>query len=241
MAKDTRWDRNLSVAADADGLIGHAGAVLLRKLADQCGLTPALGAALGRKEKFPLIDRGMALVSMAVAIALGATSMSDIAVLAHQEPVLGAAPSDTTVRRTLELADPATLDKIARATGGLQGKTLACLGLSFKPNTSDTRDSPAIRILGELVKKGVRIRAYDPAAMEEARRVLPDIAYADNPYEAARECDALVIATEWNQFRSLDWERIKKALKSPIVVDLRNVYEPDQMRALGFAYTGVGR
>ena len=89
MAKDTRWDRNLSVAADADGLIGHAGAVLLRKLADQCGLTPALSAALGRKGKFPLIDRGVALVSMAVAIALGARSMSDIAVLAHQEPVFG--------------------------------------------------------------------------------------------------------------------------------------------------------
>jgi Transposase DDE domain group 1 len=90
MAKDTRWDRNLSVAPDAEGLIGHAGAVLLRKLADQCGLTPALGAALGRKGKFPLIDRGMALVSMAVAIALGATSMNDIALLAHQE---GAAPT----------------------------------------------------------------------------------------------------------------------------------------------------
>jgi hypothetical protein len=115
MPKDMRWDRNLSVSADAGGLIGHAGAVLLRKLADQCGLTSALGAALGRKGKFPLIDRGMALVSMAVAIALGAASMSDIAVLAHQELVLGAAPSDTTVRRTLELADPATLDKIARA------------------------------------------------------------------------------------------------------------------------------
>ena len=122
MAKDTRWDRNLSVAADADGLIGHAGAVLLRKLADQCGLTSALGAALGRKGKFPLIDRGMALVSMAVAIALGAASMSDIAVLAHQEPVFGAAPSDTTVRRTLELADPATLDKIARARAAVRGR-----------------------------------------------------------------------------------------------------------------------
>jgi hypothetical protein len=85
MAKNTRWDRNLSVAADAEGLVGHAGAVLLRKLADQCGLTSALGAALDRKGKFPLIDRGMALVSMAVAIALGATSMSDIAVLVHQE------------------------------------------------------------------------------------------------------------------------------------------------------------
>ena len=120
MAKDTRWDRNLSVAADADGLIGHAGAVLLRKLADQCGLTSALGAALGRKGKFPLIDRGIALVSMAVAIALGAASMSDITVLAHQEPVFGAAPSDTTVRRTLELADPATLDKIARARAAVR-------------------------------------------------------------------------------------------------------------------------
>ena len=120
MAKDTRWDRNLSVAPDADGLIGHAGAVLLRKLADQCGLTSALGAALGRKGKFPLIDRGVALVSMAVAIALGAASMSDITVLAHQEPVLGAAPSDTTVRRTLELADPRTLDKIARARAAVR-------------------------------------------------------------------------------------------------------------------------
>ena len=120
MAKDTRWDRNLSVAPDAEGLIGHAGAVLLRKLADQCGLTSALGAALGRKGKFPLIDRGIALVSMAVTIALGATSMSDITLLAHQEPVFGAAPSDTTVRRTLELADPRTLDKIARARAAVR-------------------------------------------------------------------------------------------------------------------------
>jgi hypothetical protein len=120
MAKNTRWDRNLSVVPDAEGLIGHAGAVLLRKLADQCGLTSALGAALGRKGKFPLIDRGMALVSMAVAIVLGAAGMSDIALLAHQEPVFGAAPSDTTVRRTLELADPATLDKIARARAAVR-------------------------------------------------------------------------------------------------------------------------
>ena len=120
MAKDTRWDRNLSVAPDAEGLIGHAGAVLLRKLADQCGLTSALGAALGRAGKFPLIDRGIALVSMAVAIALGATSMNDITLLTHQEPVFGAAPSDTTVRRTLELADPRTLDKIARARAAVR-------------------------------------------------------------------------------------------------------------------------
>ncbi len=112
--KDTPWDHGLRVTAEADGLVGHAGAVLLRKLADQAGLTAALRSALARAGKFPLVDRGIALVSMAVAIALGATSMNDIALLAHHAPVLGAEPSDTTVRRTLELADPATLDKIAR-------------------------------------------------------------------------------------------------------------------------------
>ena len=112
--KDTPWDHGLRVFAEAEGLVGQAGAVLLRKLADQVGLTAALGSALARAGKFPLVDRGMALVSMAVAIVLGATSMNDIALLAHQEPVFGAAPSDTTVRRTLELADPRTLDKIAR-------------------------------------------------------------------------------------------------------------------------------
>src|SRR5271166_1623611 len=112
--KDTPWDHGLRVTAEADGLVGQAGAVLLRKLADQVGLTGALGSALARAGKFPLVDRGIALVSMAVAIALGATSMADITLLAHHAPVLGAEPSDTTVRRTLELADPATLDKIAR-------------------------------------------------------------------------------------------------------------------------------
>jgi hypothetical protein len=111
---DTRWDHGLTVTGEGQGLVGHAGAVLLRKLADQAGLTAALGAALARRGKFPLVDRGVALVSMAVAIALGATSMSDITVLAHHAPVLGPEPSDTTVRRTLELADPATLDKVAR-------------------------------------------------------------------------------------------------------------------------------
>jgi hypothetical protein len=112
--KDTPWDHGLRVTAEADGLVGHAGAVLLRKLADQAGLTAALGPALARAGKFPQVDRGAALVSMAVAIMLGATSMNDITLLARHAPVLGAEPSDTTVRRTLELADPATLDKIAR-------------------------------------------------------------------------------------------------------------------------------
>src|SRR6266702_4168065 len=118
---DTRWDHRLKVTGEGESLAGHAGAVLLRKLADQAGLTAALGAALARAGKFPLTDRGVALVSMAVAIALGARSMNDIALLAHHEPVFGAPPSDTTVRRTLELADPRTLDKIARVRAAVRG------------------------------------------------------------------------------------------------------------------------
>jgi hypothetical protein len=118
---DTRWDQGLKVTGEGEGLAGHAGAVLLRKLADQAGLTAALGAALARAGKFPLIDRGVALVSMAVAIALGARSMNDIALLAHHEPVFGAPPSDTTVRRTLELADPRTLDRVARVRAAVRG------------------------------------------------------------------------------------------------------------------------
>ncbi|MGH3403140.1 MAG: hypothetical protein ACRDRJ_11680 [Streptosporangiaceae bacterium] len=111
---DTRWDHGLTVTGEGQGLVGHVGAVLLRKLADQAGLTAALGSALARRGKFPLVDRGVALVSMAVAIALGATSMNDITLLARHAAVLGLEPSDTTVRRTLELADPTTLDKVAR-------------------------------------------------------------------------------------------------------------------------------
>ena len=133
------------------------------------------------------------------------------------------------------------VEKIATAVGTLKGRVIACLGLSFKPNTSDTRDSPAIRIIRDLLKRGARVRAFDPVAMPEARQALPEIEYAEDAYDAAKGCDALVIATEWNQFRSLDWDRMKKALKSPVVVDLRNVYEPVQMKALGIRYTSVGR
>jgi len=122
VTKDTGWDHALKVTGSGEGLVGHAGAMLLRKLADRAGLTAALGPALGRPGRFPLVDRGVALVSMAVAIALGATSMNDIAVLAHQEPVLGAAPSDTTVRRTLELADERTLGKIAKARARVRAR-----------------------------------------------------------------------------------------------------------------------
>lgn len=124
----TRWDHGLKVTADGAGLAGHAGAILLRKLADQCGLTGAVGPVLARAGKSPLAGRGMTLVSMAIAIALGATSISDIAVLGHLGPVLGAAPSDTTARRTLELADPRTLGKIAKVRARVRAHVWKLIG-----------------------------------------------------------------------------------------------------------------
>jgi hypothetical protein len=138
---ETPWDHALKVTGEGEGLAGHAGAVLLRKLADQAGLTAALGPALARAGKFPLVDRGAALVSMAVAIVLGATSMTGIALLAHQEPLFGAAPSDTTVRRTLELADKPTLDKIARVRAAVRARVWSLIAAT----PAATRKAPLPR------------------------------------------------------------------------------------------------
>jgi len=133
------------------------------------------------------------------------------------------------------------VNKIEERVGALRGKTIGILGLSFKPNTNDIRESSAITIIEILLEKGARVRAYDPAAMEEARAVLPDVEFGKDPYDVAQGCDALVLATEWNQFRRLDLQQIKGLLKTPIFIDLRNVYDPDQMKRLGFNYCGVGR
>jgi len=133
-------------------------------------------------------------------------------------------------------------EKIKAAMGGsLQGKRVGLLGLSFKPNTNDLRDAPSLDIVSRLQKEGAEIQAYDPAAMEEASKLLPGLRLCGNSYEAAEGADALVLMTEWNQFRNLDMDRIKAALRAPIFVDLRNVYEPARMAALGFQYTSVGR
>ncbi|HEX9637854.1 MAG TPA: UDP-glucose/GDP-mannose dehydrogenase family protein [Acidobacteriota bacterium] len=133
------------------------------------------------------------------------------------------------------------VEKIERAVGGVDGKRIAILGLSFKPNTHDMREAPSIEIIAALQQKGARIRAYDPAAMEEAQRFLNDVEYAESAQAAAADADALVLLTEWNPFRSLDLAEIKSLLRQPILVDCKNVYDPEQMRKLGFHYTGIGR
>ncbi len=133
-------------------------------------------------------------------------------------------------------------DKIIKAVGGdAGGKTIAVLGLAFKPNTDDIRESPAIAIIETLLEAGANIRAYDPEAMAEARKILPDIQYCQNTYDCMDGADALVIVTEWNQFRALDLERVKALLGAPVLVDLRNIYNPATMRRHGFTYISVGR
>src|SRR5271167_1333796 len=133
-------------------------------------------------------------------------------------------------------------DKIAAACGGkLAGKTLAVLGLTFKPNTDDMRDSPSLAILPALMAAGAKIRGYDPEGMVEAAKLLPDLTYCGDAYETMGEADALVILTEWNAFRALDLGRVGSLLASPLVIDLRNIYQPEEMTAAGLSYVSVGR
>ena len=132
--------------------------------------------------------------------------------------------------------------KVANVLGGeLRGKTIGVLGLTFKPDTDDMREAPSIPLINGLIDFGAKVRAYDPIGMEQARKELPEIEYCEDAYECARQADALVIVTEWRQFRALDLKRIKQEMKHPVVVDLRNIYRPDEMAAHGFTYDSIGR
>lgn len=133
------------------------------------------------------------------------------------------------------------VEKIKYHLGDLKGKTIAILGLSFKQNTDDIRESPSIDIIKLLLKEGAQIRCFDPLAMDNTKIILPQLTYCQDEYETARGSDVLVIATEWNQFRNLDLLKIKNLLKTPILIDLRNLYEPTQVKTLGLTYEGVGR
>jgi UDPglucose 6-dehydrogenase len=134
------------------------------------------------------------------------------------------------------------LEKIISAVGeDLNGAIIGMLGLTFKPNTDDMRESPTIPMIHGLQDRGAKVQAYDPAGMEQAKEYLQGVDYKTDLYGVAVNADALILATEWNRFRNIDWDRMKKLLKRPIVVDLRNIYDPGRMRALGFEYTSIGR
>jgi UDPglucose 6-dehydrogenase len=148
------------------------------------------------------------------------------------------------VQTTVEINDArkkAMAGKIIEAMGGtVQGRRIGILGLTFKPNTDDMRDAPSLDIVPALIAAGAQVQAYDPEG-HEARQMLRDVAFKDGPYEAATDADALVILTEWDQFRALDLDRVKLLMRQPLVVDLRNIYRPAEMQARGFTYVSVGR
>lgn len=134
------------------------------------------------------------------------------------------------------------IKKIRRALGGSEvGKIIGVLGVTFKPETDDLREAPALTILPALHEKGARLQVHDPQGMEEAARILPGYTYVEDAYAACAGADAVILLTEWNQYRALDLERIKKDMRIPLFIDLRNVYDPEKMRESGFAYVGVGR
>jgi UDPglucose 6-dehydrogenase len=130
---------------------------------------------------------------------------------------------------------------IAACGGSLAGKTLAVLGLTFKPNTDDMRDAPSLAILPRLVAAGARIQAFDPEGMAEAQKLMPDLIYCQDAYQTMEGADALILLTEWNEFRGLDLDRVKGLLASPLVIDLRNIYQPQEMAAAALSYLSIGR
>src|SRR5690606_31546009 len=149
------------------------------------------------------------------------------------------------IETTVEVNDArkkAMAGKVAAALGDdLAGKTVALLGLTFKPNTDDMRDAPSLDVAPARVAMGATVQAFDPEGMHEAAKLLDRVAFKDGPYDAVEDADVVVIMTEWDQFRALDLNRVKLLMRQPVMVDLRNVYRPDDMRARGFRYASIGR
>jgi UDPglucose 6-dehydrogenase len=164
-------------------------------------------------------------------------ALVEIARQANAPVSLIEATADYNETRKLQMAE-----RVVAALGGsASGKVVALLGLTFKPNTDDMREAPSLAIAPALIKAGATIRAHDPEGMGEAKKLMPDLAYCADPYEAMTAADAVVFLTEWNSYRALDLKRMRAILKQPVVVDLRNIYRPSEMRSAGFRYSSIGR
>jgi UDPglucose 6-dehydrogenase len=173
----------------------------------------------------------------------GSCFPKDVKALAHMAHEKGRHPQ--LLRAVMDINADQRRDVIAKlkgVLGDLHDKTIALLGLAFKPNTDDMRDAPSVDIANMLLSKGARVRGYDPVAMQVAARVLsPAVQLAQTPYECASGADAVIVVTEWNEFKQLDLAQLKQAMKQPVIIDARNIYEPTQVKALGFIYRGFGR
>jgi UDPglucose 6-dehydrogenase len=172
----------------------------------------------------------------------GSCFPKDVAALAHMAAIHGQHPQ--LLRSVMEINKHQrrlVVQKVRTLLGSLQDKTVGLLGLSFKPNTDDMRESPAVEVAHMLLSECATVKAYDPVAMGAAARTLREVQLRNDPYDLAQGCDALVIITDWNEFKQLNLARIRDIMRQPIIVDGRNIYEPETMRALGFTYRGIGR
>lgn len=189
------------------------------------------------------LDRRIGASFLSAGLGYGGSCFpKDVLALSRMSESIGAHPQLLTAVMDINDAQVTLLlEKLHDVVGPLRGLTIGVLGLAFKPNTDDMREAPSLRMVAALRKKGAAIRAYDPVAMERAARLAPDVEMQHDAYAVAHGADALIIATEWNEFRQLDFRRLKKLMKRPVIVDGRNIYEPDELKELGFVYRGVGR
>jgi len=172
----------------------------------------------------------------------GSCFPKDVKALAHIAATHGCHPQ--MLRAVMEINQDQrkrVIQKLREVTGTFRGKTIGVLGLSFKPNTDDMRDAPSIEIIHMLQHEGAQVKAYDPVAMNNAKKIMPNLTYCDSPYAVADGADGLVLVTEWNEFKQLDMGRIAKSMRQPVLFDGRNIYDPDKMKAAGFTYRGIGR
>jgi len=174
----------------------------------------------------------------------GSCFPKDVLALAHMAEVKGRHPQ--LLQAVMDINGDqrrSILRKVSALLGGeLKGKTVGLLGLAFKPNTDDMRDAPSIDLARWLTEQGAKVKGYDPVSMTAAASMMPaGMKFAEDPYELAADCDAIILVTEWNEFKQLDLERVRQSMKTPVLVDGRNVYDSEQMRALGFTYRGIGR
>lgn len=138
-------------------------------------------------------------------------------------------------------AKKSVVEKAEKLLGDLEGKKIGILGLAFKPNTDDMRFAPSIEIVEWLRQKGAEITAYDPQSMEKAKKIITGITFSEDSYTVTKEADLLIVITDWNEFKELDFNKIKENMKSYNIIDARNIYDPEKMKSLGFKYIGVGR
>jgi UDPglucose 6-dehydrogenase len=173
----------------------------------------------------------------------GSCLPKDVSSLVHQSNARGVQPRilEAVLNVNSQLTSSA-VKKLKDEIGSLQGKVVGVLGLAFKPNTDDLREAPSIRIIQQLLAEGAGVRVFDPVAMDRFKEITKlDVTYTKSAYEAAKGCDAIILVTEWNEFRELDFTRLDDVMRSPVLVDCRNVYKPDHMKAQGFRYRSFGR